>query len=89
MNKFIISILLLFTVVSVQAQPVAKVKDFTMKSKYFNHEREVLIYTPVGSVTIETQTTFLCPYTTRMSRAIEAASIMNKAMAAAPTLSSF
>lgn len=48
MNKFLISILLLFTAVSVQAQPVAKVKDFTMKSKYFNHEREVLIYTPVG-----------------------------------------
>lgn len=48
MNKIFVSILLLIVGISVQAQPVAKVKDFTMKSKYFNHEREVLIYTPVG-----------------------------------------
>lgn len=48
MNKIFVSILLLIVGITVQAQPVAKVKDFMMKSKYFNHEREVLIYTPVG-----------------------------------------
>ena len=39
MNKIFVSILLLIIAVSAQAQPVAKVKDFMMKSKYFNHER--------------------------------------------------
>ena len=48
MKKYVFSFLLLFVAVLATAQPIAKVKDLSMKSKYFNHERQVFIYTPFG-----------------------------------------
>jgi predicted alpha/beta superfamily hydrolase len=48
MKKFVFSITLLFAAVFAVAQPVARVTDLSMKSQYFNHERQVLIYTPEG-----------------------------------------
>ena len=46
MNKqTIITILLVLVAVAGQAQ-IESVKELTMKSEYFNHERQVLIYTP-------------------------------------------
>ena len=48
MKKFVFSITLLFAAVFAVAQPVARVTDLSMKSLYFNHERQVLIYTPEG-----------------------------------------
>ena len=48
MNKFIMSFLLLFAANLAMAQNVARVTDLSMKSAFFNHERQVLIYTPVG-----------------------------------------
>lgn len=41
-------LLSLFLAVGASAQEVARVKQISMKSDYFGHEREVLIYTPVG-----------------------------------------
>jgi len=46
MKKYAFSFLLLFAAVIAMAQPVARVTDLSMKSQYFNHERQVLIYTP-------------------------------------------
>ena len=47
MKKTIIIILLALVAVAGWAQvPLESVKEFTMKSEYFNHERQVLIYTP-------------------------------------------
>ena len=48
-KKTIITILLALVAVAGQAQvPLESVKELTMKSEYFNHERQVLIYTPGG-----------------------------------------
>ena len=46
-KKSIITILLALVAVAGQAQ-LESVKELTMKSEYFNHERQVLIYTPGG-----------------------------------------
>ena len=46
-KKTIITILLVLIAVAGQAQ-LESVKELTMKSAYFNHERQVLIYTPGG-----------------------------------------
>ena len=42
------SFLLLFAANLAMAQNVARVTDLSMKSAFFNHERQVLIYTPSG-----------------------------------------
>ena len=48
-KKTIIIILLVLVTIAGQAQvPLESVKELTMKSEYFNHERQVLIYTPGG-----------------------------------------
>ena len=49
MKKFVFSITLLFAAVFDVAQPVARVTDLSMKSQYFNHERQVLISTQEGN----------------------------------------
>ena len=51
MKKFVFSITLLFAAAAVfaVAQPVARVTDLSMKSQYFNHERQVLIYTSMAN----------------------------------------
>ena len=46
-KKTIITILLALVAMAGQAQ-LESVKELTMKSEYFNHERQVLIYTPGG-----------------------------------------
>ena len=47
MKKNIITILFALVTMVGQAQvPLESVKELTMKSKYFNHERQVLIYMP-------------------------------------------
>ena len=46
-KKTIITILLVLIAVAGQAQ-LESVKELTMKSAFFNHERQVLIYTPGG-----------------------------------------
>lgn len=48
MKKNCITAVLLLISLFASAQIVPKVTDLTMKSKFFNHEREILIYTPVG-----------------------------------------
>ena len=48
MKRNLINTVLLFMSLFATAQNVAKVTEISMKSKYFNHEREILIYTPVG-----------------------------------------
>ena len=46
-KKNIITILLALVAVAGQGQvPLESVKELTMKSEYFNHERQLLIYTP-------------------------------------------
>ena len=46
-KKTIITILLALVAMAVQGQvPLESVKELTMKSEYFNHERQLLIYTP-------------------------------------------
>ena len=46
-KKTIITILLALVAMAGQGQvPLESVKELTMKSEYFNHERQVLIYTP-------------------------------------------
>ena len=46
-KKTIITVLLVLVTFAGQAQvPLESVKELTMKSEYFNHERQVLIYTP-------------------------------------------
>ena len=46
-KKAIITILLALVAMAGQGQvPLESVKELTMKSEYFNHERQVLIYTP-------------------------------------------
>ena len=46
-KKTIITILLALVAMTGQGQvPLESVKELTMKSEYFNHERQVLIYTP-------------------------------------------
>ena len=48
-KKTIITILLALVAMAGQGQvPLESVKELTMKSEYFNHERQVLIYTPGG-----------------------------------------
>ena len=48
MNKqTIITALLALVSLGASAQ-LESVKELSMKSEYFNHERQVLIYTPVG-----------------------------------------
>ena len=46
-KKTIITILLALVAMAGQAQ-LESVKELSMKSEYFNHERQVLIYTPGG-----------------------------------------
>ena len=47
MNKNIITMMLVLVAMSGQAQTqLESVKELTMKSEYFKHERQVLIYTP-------------------------------------------
>ncbi|MBR6190518.1 MAG: hypothetical protein IKQ59_16465, partial [Prevotella sp.] len=49
MKKTIITILLaLVAIVGLAQAQLESVKELTMKSEYFNHERQVLIYTPGG-----------------------------------------
>ena len=51
MKKLQLIILITLTVLSVPIKTSAQlesVKELTMKSEYFNHERQVLIYTPGG-----------------------------------------
>ena len=49
MNKHIIITILLTLALSMTAwAQLESVKELTMKSEYFNHERQVLIYTPGG-----------------------------------------
>ena len=46
-KKTIITLLLALVAMAGQGQvPLESVKELTMKSEYFNHERQVLIYTP-------------------------------------------
>ena len=46
-KKAIITALLALVAMAGQAQvPLESVKELTMKSEYFNHERQLLIYTP-------------------------------------------
>ena len=46
-KKTIITVLLVLVTIAGQAQvPLESVKELTMKSEYFNHERQLLIYTP-------------------------------------------
>ena len=46
-KKAIITILLALVAMAGQGQvPLESVKELTMKSEYFNHERQLLIYTP-------------------------------------------
>lgn len=46
-KKTIFTVLLVLVTIAGQAQvPLESVKELTMKSEYFNHERQVLIYTP-------------------------------------------
>ena len=48
-KKSIITILFALVAMAGQAQvPLESVRELTMKSEYFNHERQVLIYTPGG-----------------------------------------
>lgn len=44
----LVSLLLAFMVSMVATAQLESVKEFSMKSEYFNHERQVLIYTPAG-----------------------------------------
>ena len=46
-KKAIVTALLALVTLEVSAQ-IESVKELTMKSEYFNHERQVLIYTPAG-----------------------------------------
>ena len=46
-KKTIITALLALVSLGVSAQ-LESVKEISMKSEYFNHERQVLIYTPGG-----------------------------------------
>ncbi|MBR3472520.1 MAG: hypothetical protein IKH22_08070, partial [Prevotella sp.] len=46
-KKNIITTLLALVALGASAQ-LESVKELTMKSEYFNHERQVLIYTPGG-----------------------------------------
>ena len=48
MNKKTIITTLLALVAMVGQAQIESVKELTMKSEYFNHERQVLIYTPGG-----------------------------------------
>ena len=48
-KKTFITMMLVLVTIAGQAQvPLESVKELTMKSEYFNHERQVLIYTPGG-----------------------------------------
>ena len=48
-KKAIITIMLALVAMAGQVQAqLESVKELTMKSEYFNHERQVLIYTPGG-----------------------------------------
>ena len=46
-KKSIITALLALVSLGASAQ-LESVKELSMKSEYFNHERQVLIYTPAG-----------------------------------------
>ena len=48
MRKLGFSFLLLLAAVFAAAQPIARITDLSMKSQYFNQERQVIIYTPEG-----------------------------------------
>ena len=48
MKQAIITILLTLALPIVAWAQLESVKELTMKSEYFNHERQVLIYTPGG-----------------------------------------
>jgi len=48
MKKTIITFLLALVLPITASAQLESVKELTMKSEYFNHERQVLIYTPVG-----------------------------------------
>ena len=48
MKKTIITFLLALVFPITASAQLESVKEFTMKSEFFNHERQVLIYTPVG-----------------------------------------
>lgn len=48
MKKIILSVLLAFIAMTGAAQLMPKVTELSMKSAYFGHERQVLIYTPWG-----------------------------------------
>ena len=48
LKGYCLSILLLMIAGHIMAQNMPKVTELSMKSVYFNHEREVLIYTPVN-----------------------------------------
>ena len=48
MKKLIISLSLLFVAVAAMCQQEAKVTELSMKSKFFDFERKILVYTPIG-----------------------------------------
>ena len=48
MKKVLFTLVLVFVAVSASAQMIARVSDLKMKSKFFDHERQIMIYTPVG-----------------------------------------
>ena len=48
MKKTIITFLLALVFPITASAQLESVKELTMKSEFFNHERQVLIYTPVG-----------------------------------------
>ena len=48
MNKQTVITILLALVSLVASAQLESVKELTMKSDYFNHERQVLVYTPAG-----------------------------------------
>lgn len=48
MKTLFLLLLSLFAAIGASAQQVAQIKEIFLKSKYFDHERQVLIYTPVG-----------------------------------------
>ena len=48
MKKILTSFMLLFVAVVTMAQQEARVVELSMKSQFFNFERHMLVYTPVG-----------------------------------------
>ena len=48
MKKILTSFMLLFVAVAAMAQQEAKVAELSMKSQFYDFERDILVYTPIG-----------------------------------------